>query len=184
MNYRDQFFTQATSMIIAGTWMNPELGGSDRFPVDFNVTVAPMPQNDADQDGAYTMVGGDIVGIAANSKHKEAAYEFIRWYSTEGQIAQGINIPAWKNVSDDQLEKLIDDTLAEATSPEKVDKEAVLHAIQYSKAPELGKAVPYALEINQELANEFEKLILDKQDLDTTVENSKKVVQDIIDKHK
>ncbi|MBS4210169.1 sugar ABC transporter substrate-binding protein [Bacillus sp. FJAT-50079] len=184
MNYRDQFFTQAASMIITGTWMNPELGGSDRFPVDFNVTVAPIPQNSADQDGAYTAIGGDIVGIASSSKHKEAAYEFIRWYSTEGQLAQGINIPAWKAVSDEQLEALVDGILAEAASPEKVDKQALLHAIQTAKAPTLGKAVPYALEINQELSNEFEKLILDKQDLDTTVENSKKIVQDIIDKNK
>ncbi|MFK4996711.1 hypothetical protein ACI2OX_01760 [Bacillus sp. N9] len=164
--------------------MNSELGGSDRFPVDFNIAVAPMPQNNSDQDGAYSPVGGDILSVAANSNNKEAAYEFIRWYSTKGLLAQGLEIPAWKSVTDEQMIELIDKVLAEATSPEKVDKESLIHSIQSTLSPELGQPVPYMQEINQALTNEFEKLILDRQDLNTTVENSKEIVQDIIDQHK
>ncbi|MBS4210168.1 sugar ABC transporter substrate-binding protein [Bacillus sp. FJAT-50079] len=184
MNYRDIFFTQGTSMIVTGNWMTAEIGGSSRFPIDFNIAVAPMPQNEPNSDEAFQVVEGDVLGISANSKHKEAAYTFIRWFSTEGQIAQGLNIPAWKTVSDDQLVGLIDTILENAASPEKVDKESLVHSIQIAHSAVVGEPLPYDMEINQALSVEFEKLILDKQDLDTTVENSKKVVQEIIDKNK
>ncbi|MFK4996714.1 extracellular solute-binding protein [Bacillus sp. N9] len=163
--------------------MTPEIGGSSRFPVDFNIAVAPMPQNEK-SDEAFQVVTGDVVGISSNSKHKEAAYTFIKWFTTEGQIAQGLNVPSWKNVSDEQLVELIDEILAEAANPEKVDKESLIHSIQTAHSAITGQPLSYDMEINQALSVEFEKLILDKQDLDTTVENSKKVVQEIIDKNK
>ncbi|MFJ7727933.1 ABC transporter substrate-binding protein [Neobacillus sp. NPDC097160] len=184
MNYRDQFFTQQVSMIVTGTFLIPELGGSERFPADFNVAVAPFPQNTANEKGAYSIADGDIVGISANSKHKEAAYKFVRWYTTEGQIAQGINISSWKKTTDDQVVKLINDTIAEAQSPEKVDKESLIHSVQTIISAKSGKPVPYQSEIDLALSTEFEKLILGKQSLDETVANSKKVVQEIIDKNK
>ncbi|WML38567.1 sugar ABC transporter substrate-binding protein [Neobacillus sp. OS1-2] len=184
MNYRDQFFTQQVSMIITGTFMIAELGGSERFPADFNVAVAPFPQNKVDEKGAYSAADADILGVAANSKHKEAAYKFIRWYTTEGQIAQGINISSWKKTTDDQVIKLINDTLAEAQNPEKVDKESLIHSVQTTISAKVGKPVPYQSEIDLALSTEFEKLILGKQSLDETVASSKKVVQEIIDKNK
>nr|WP_207627630.1 MULTISPECIES: sugar ABC transporter substrate-binding protein [Bacillaceae] len=184
MNYRDQFFTQQVSMIITGTFMIAELGGSERFPADFNVAVAPFPQNKVDEKGAYSAADADILGVAANSKHKEAAYKFIRWYTTEGQIAQGINISSWKKTTDDQVIKLINDTLAEAQNPEKVDKESLIHSVQTTISAKVGKPVPYQSEIDLALSTEFEKLILGKQSLDETVASSKKVVQEIIDKNR
>lgn len=184
MNYRDQFFTQQVSMIITGTFLIPELGGSERFPADFNVAVAPFPQNKANEKGAYSAADGDILGVSANSKHKEAAYKFIRWYTTEGQIAQGINISSWKKTTDEQVVKLINDTIAEAQSPDKVDKDSLIHSVQTTISAKAGKPVPYQSEIDLALSTEFEKLILGKQSLDETVANSKKVVQEIIDKNK
>ncbi len=184
MNYRDQFFTQAVDMIITGTYMTAELGGSERFPAEFNIAVAPFPQNELEEKGSYSVGDGDILGISANSKHKEAAYKFIRWYTTEGQVAQGINIPSWTKVTNEQIVDLITDTLAEANNPEKVDKESLIHSIQTVITAKAGKPVPYQNEIDQALSSEFEKLILDKQNLDETVANSKKIVQDILDKNK
>ncbi|WP_028390907.1 ABC transporter substrate-binding protein [Bacillus cihuensis] len=184
MNYRDQFFTQAVDMIITGTYMTAELGGSERFPAEFNVAVAPFPQNKIDEKGSYSVGEGDILGISANSKHKDAAYKFIRWYSTEGQEAQGLNIPSWTKVSDEQIVELINKTLGEAKNPEKVDKDSLIHSIQTIITAKAGKPVSYQSEIDQALSAEFEKLILDRQNLDETVANSKKIVQDILDKNK
>ncbi|MBS4210167.1 sugar ABC transporter substrate-binding protein [Bacillus sp. FJAT-50079] len=184
MNYRDQFFTQATSMVVTGSWMNAELGGSDRFPVDFNIAVAPMPQNTKNENVAYTENTGDVVAIAANSEHKEAAWKFIRWFSTDGQIAQGLNTPAWAKVSDEELSTLVENVINNSASPEKVDIDSLLHTIKVSASAKKGKPVPYSNEITQAIIVEFEKLILDKQDLDTTVENTQKAVQELIDKNK
>ncbi|MBT2655020.1 sugar ABC transporter substrate-binding protein [Bacillus sp. ISL-18] len=184
MNYRDQFFTQQVSMIVTGTYMIAELGGSERFPAEFNVAVAPFPQNKVNEKGAYSPADGDILGISANSKHKEEAYKFIRWYTTEGQVAQGINISSWKKTTEDQTIKLIDDTIAGAQNPEKVDKDSLIHSVQTTITAKGGKPVPYQKEIDLALSTEFEKLFLGKQSLNETVASSKKAVQEIIDKNK
>ena len=46
LNYRTQFFNQSASMITIGSWMNTEIGGTDKVPLDFNVAVAPFPKNE------------------------------------------------------------------------------------------------------------------------------------------
>ncbi|WP_066253248.1 ABC transporter substrate-binding protein [Neobacillus drentensis] len=184
LNYRDQFFTQASSMIVTGSWLLSELGGSDRFPVDFNIAVAPMPKNNPSDKFSYNPAGGDLLGIYANSKNKDAAYKFIKWYSTEGQIEQAAFLPSWSKVTDAETKSLIDKIFADSANPDKLDRESLLHTIQSTKASKIGQPVPYINEINAVLAVEFEKLILDKQDIDTTVANSKKIVQDIIKKNK
>ena len=53
LNYRTQFFNQSASMITIGGWMNTEIGGTDKVPLDFNVAVAPFPKNERRSNGAY-----------------------------------------------------------------------------------------------------------------------------------
>ncbi|MDR7075619.1 multiple sugar transport system substrate-binding protein [Neobacillus niacini] len=184
LNYRDQFFTQASSMIVTGSWLLSELGGSDRFPVEFNIAVAPMPKNNPTDEFSYNPTGGDLLGIYANSKHKDASYKFIKWYSTEGQFEQAAFLPSWTKASDAEIESLIDQIFSESANPDKLDRETLLHTIKSTKSAKISQPVPYINEINAALTVEFEKLILDQQDVDTTVANSKKIVQDIIDKNK
>lgn len=92
--YRTQFFNQSASMILIGSWMNTEIGGTEKVPLNFNVAVAPFPKNTAGDENGLTPVTTDYVAVAAKSKNKEAAYKFVRWYTTEGQLVQGKNIPA------------------------------------------------------------------------------------------
>ncbi|MCB5237511.1 sugar ABC transporter substrate-binding protein [Niallia circulans] len=184
LHYRNQFFNQDASTVLIGSWMNTELGGTDQFPLEFNVAVAPYPKNSSDAEGGYTPVTTDFMAVANNSEHKEEAYKFIRWYTTEGQILQGKNIPSWNNVSNDQFGEIIDNILAETNNPEKVDKESLINVLSNAKSSKLVSPVSYQAEIYKVVNEEYEKLIFDEQDVDETIKVTNERVQELIESNK
>ncbi|MEZ2715750.1 ABC transporter substrate-binding protein [Niallia circulans] len=184
LHYRNQFFNQDASTVLIGSWMNTELGGTDQFPLEFNVAVAPYPKNTSDAEGGYTPVTTDFMAVANNSEHKEEAYKFIRWYTTEGQILQGKNIPSWNNVSNDQFGEIIDNILAGTLNPEKVDKESLTNVLSNAKSSKLVSPVSYQAEIYKVVNEEYEKLIFDEQDVDETIKVTNERVQELIDSNK
>ncbi|PTM59417.1 ABC transporter substrate-binding protein [Desmospora activa] len=184
LHYRAQFFNQEASMIMIGSWMNTELGGTEQFPLRFDVAVAPYPQNEEDDPVGYAPVTTDYMAVAAKSNHPKEAYQFIRWYTTEGQLIQGKNIPSWNKVGTNELDQLVDDILATTENPEKVDKESLVKVQSEAKAAKMTPPVSYQAEIYKVLNEEYEKLIFDKQDLDTTIRQAQERVQTIIDSNK
>ncbi|MEC0179156.1 extracellular solute-binding protein [Paenibacillus favisporus] len=181
LNYRTQFFNQSASMIVIGSWMNTEIGGTDKVPLEFNVAVAPFPKNNEGDPTGITPVTTDYVAVAAKSKHKEEAYKFVRWYTTEGQTVQGKNIPAWSQVKSDQVEQIIDTILAGTKTPEKVDKKSLVDTLVASKASAIVPPASYQAEVFKAVNEEYEKLILGNQDIDATVKNSQERVNKIIE---
>lgn len=184
LHYRNQFFSQDVSSILIGSWMNTELGGTDQFPLDFNVAVAPYPKNEEGDKGGYTPVTTDYMAVAANSEQKDAAYTFIRWYTTEGQIVQGKNIPSWKKVSESDLTSIVDTILSGTKNPEKVDKESLINVLTNAKSSKIISPVSYQAEIYKVINEEYEKLIFGEQDVDKTIKVSQERVQEIIDSNK
>lgn len=180
LHYRDTFFNQDASLVLIGSWMNTELGGTDQFPLEFNVGIAPYPKNDASDEGGYTPVTTDYMAVAANSELKEEAYTFIRWYTTEGQVIQGKNIPSWNGVDDSELENIIDTILSDTSSPEKVDKEALIDVLKNAKASKLIPPVPYQAEIYQMVNDEYEKLIYEEQNVEETVQSMHEKAEEIV----
>jgi multiple sugar transport system substrate-binding protein len=184
LGYRNEFFNQKASMIVIGSWMNTEIGGTDKNPLNFNVAVAPFPKNQKSDPSGFTQVTTDYVTVAASSKYKEEAYKFVRWYTSEGQIIQGKNIPSWSKVKSEDTSKIVDTILSGTKTPDKVDKASLLTTLTASKSPKIVPPVSYQNEIYKALNEEYEKLIFGKQDVDTTVKNSKDRVQKIIDSNK
>ncbi|GIO10533.1 ABC transporter substrate-binding protein [Cohnella xylanilytica] len=182
--YRTQFFNQSASMLTIGSWMNTEIGGTEKVPLAFNVAVAPFPKNEPGDPIGYTPVTTDYVAVAASSKHKQEAYDFVRWYTTEGQIVQGKNIPSWSQVKSDQVGSIIDTILSGTKNPEKVDKKSLVDTLVASKASQIVPPASYQAEVYKAVNEEFEKLILGSQDIDATVKNSQERVQKIIDSNK
>lgn len=184
LHYRNQFFNQDASMIVIGSWMNTEMGGTEQFPLNFEVAVAPYPKNSASEVGGYTPVTTDFMAVAAKSNHKEEAYTFIRWFTTEGQIIQGKNIPSWNGVGDDQLEDIIDTILSDTKTPEKVDKTSLINTMAGAKSSKLVPPVSYQAEIYDMINEEYEKMILGAQDLETTLETMQNKINQMIDANK
>ncbi|MCZ8516199.1 sugar ABC transporter substrate-binding protein [Paenibacillus filicis] len=184
LNYRTQFYNQSASMILIGSWMNAELGGTDTMPLNFNLAVAPFPKNNASDPTGIAPVATDYVSVAAGSKHKDEAYKFVRWYTTEGQLVQGKNVPAWNKVKSEDVGKIIDTILSSTKNPEKVDKASLVATMTASKASQIVPTVSYQAEISKALNEEFEKMILGKQDVNATVKSSQDRVNQIIASNK
>ena len=178
--YRNQFFNQSVSMLTIGSWMNTEIGGTDKVPLTFHVAVAPFPKNNPGDETGLTPVTTDYVAVSESSEHKEEAYKFVRWYTTEGQVVQGKNIPAWNGVKSEQVTSIIDTILAGTKNPELVDKTSLVNTLIHSKASQIIAPASYQAEVYKAINEEYEKLILGNQDIDTTVANSKKRVDEII----
>lgn len=178
--YRNQFFNQSASMLAIGSWMNTEIGGTETLPLTFHVAVAPFPKNNPSDQSGITPVTTDYVAVSESSKNKEEAYKFVRWYTTDGQVVQGKNIPAWNGVSNDQVAGIIDTILAGTKNPELVDKTSLVNTLVNSKATEIIAPASYQAEVYKAINEEYEKLILGNQDVDATVANAKKRVDEII----
>lgn len=178
--YRNQFFGQSASMLTIGSWMNTEIGGTETLPLTFNVAVAPFPKNNPEDQTGVTPVTTDYVAVYGKSKHKEEAYKFVRWYTTEGQVVQGKNVPAWNGVKADQVGAIIDTILAGTKNPELVDKQSLVNTLVNSKASQIIPPASYQSEAFKAINEEYEKLILGNQDIDATIANAKKRVDEII----
>jgi len=181
LHYRTQFFNQSASMVMIGSWMNSELGGTEQNPLNHQVAIAPVPKNNESDEIGYTMVTTDFMAVAEQSKHKKEAYQFIRWYTTEGLSQYGLNIPSWKKISDDELESIIDNILSATLTPEKVDKASLIHVLSISKSGKIIPPVTYQAEVYKAMNDEYELMILGSQDLETTLQNMINEVQNIID---
>lgn len=178
LNYRDQFLSGAASMLVMGSWMNSTIAGTAESAPDFKVAVAPYPKNNAQDQDIYTSNDYDYYGIGAGSEKQDLAFQFIRWMTTEGIQAQGTDISSWTKAD---VSEALKNIINNGTKPENVDLDSLVHTFEVSKGINKPPAVPYLSEIESEVNAEFEKYILQKQDLDTTITNSKAIVQQIID---
>ncbi|QGS69436.1 extracellular solute-binding protein [Oceanobacillus sp. 143] len=176
LDYRQQFFSESASMIPSGSWMVSEWGA---FTPDFTMAWAPWPKNN-EEGPSYTEIGGDIFSIANNSEHKEEAYTFIRWMTTEGMILQETWIPTWNN---SDLNEVLDNIIATTTNPEAVDKESLIYTLENSVPGIRSYPFSYLTEAYNEFNTEAELYLLGDQDLETTISNAKEKVQAVIDEN-
>lgn len=181
LHYRPLYMTGKVSMIVIGNWMASEAGGTDKLPATFKTVFAPYPKNKKDDPIGYNPAATEFMGVYTKSKHKEETYKFIRFYTTKGLELQGKHFSSWK---DQSLEKIIDSVLSTALTPENVDKESLLYTMENSKAGEVVIPPSYQSEIDDAFKREYELYLLGKQDLETTISNTEKSLQKVVDSNK
>ncbi|THE12830.1 extracellular solute-binding protein [Bacillus timonensis] len=174
LDYRQQFFSQAASMVPIYSYMVTEWG---QFTPEFEIAWAPWPKN-SESDESTAPMGGDLVSIAKSSKHKQEAYDFMRWLTTEGIVEQGIWSPSWK---DADVDKVLETMVNGTAKPDAVHMDSLKHALVSVKPTKTIAPPPYITEIYTEYGAEVELYLLGEQDLDTTMKNIEKKVQAIID---
>lgn len=181
LHYRQLYMTGKVGMVIIGNWMAAESGGTEKLPATFQTVFAPYPRNSKEDPIGYNPAATDFLGISVHSKHKDEAYQFIRFYTTKGLDVQGKQFSAWNG---QVLDKKIDDVLANALTPENVDKESLLYTMENSKSAKASIPPFYQAELDGAYKNEYELYLLHKQDLETTIQNSVKALQKIVDNNR
>ncbi|MFP7299373.1 ABC transporter substrate-binding protein [Neobacillus niacini] len=177
MDYRQQFFSQSASMVPTGSFMITEWG---QFTPEFEIAWAPWPKNNA-SDEALTQMGGDLISIAKSSKHKQEAYDFMRWLSTEGIVEQGIWTPSWKEAD---MNKVLETVINGTAKPEAVHMESLKNALTSVKPTEVIAPPSYINEAYTEFGAEVELYLLGEQDLGKTMKNIEEKIQAVVDANK
>lgn len=166
MAYRDVFFTGKAGMILTGSWILSNIKDKENFPHDFQTVFAMMPRW---KDGPEGRVTGSATYSVINkdSKHKEAAYRFIRFLAGEGsQVVNQFStmVGADNSATVEATVKGFEDL---------IDKQSLLNVWNHPKlAPNSITKFPEQFALLEDIYNvETEKYIVGGQDLDKTVAN-------------
>lgn len=174
--YRNQYFNGLAAMLPMGDWMVAESGGTDAIPAKFVTAFAPLPKLEGESKH-YSPVQPTYMGVAAKSKNKEAAYTFVRWYTSEGLAISGRVFSGWAK-SDSS--KLIDTIVGAAKDPSKIDVESLKYTMSNTVPGTAPVPAKYADEAKNTVIPEAELYILGKQDVDTTIANIDKKIQEVV----
>lgn len=165
----NELLSGKAAMVYGGAWMMRDLKDTTKYPRDFAIAFAPAPQLEKGKD---INNGGmnDFLSINKNSANKDAAFQFMSWYLTEGnmEMVPGGRIPTSKKVDFDQLTKLI---IGDATN---IIDEASLNNVlkgNYTFATRV-KSEGYS-QINNVMKEEAEKFFMNVQPIDKTLSTMK-----------
>ena len=179
MNYRDQFFNGNIAMLPMGTFMLSDIG-NEKYSPDFVTTFARQPL--WDKDGKhYNVAGATMFAIAKTSEHPKEAYDFLRFWTTEGVNLKGMFISNEKGASKmDSVNQIIngfkDKVDVEALTKVMEDPDWVVSFETYT--PE------YQSEIDSILTEETDKYLLGSQSLDDTIKNLMDRGNEVIEENK
>lgn len=90
VSYRDVFFQGKAAMLLTGSWMVNDILNTENFPHDFQTAFAPFPRW-KDSDPGRCEGDSGIYVVNANSKHKEAAYELVKFLASEEAASYDLN---------------------------------------------------------------------------------------------
>jgi multiple sugar transport system substrate-binding protein len=94
---QEGMFLSGRSAMTIGPWMIRSIKDLTNYPHDFVTAFAPYPTPDG-MTATYSQGGaGDIVSINPKSRNIDAAWEYVKWYSTKGmiEVAKGGRVPLY-----------------------------------------------------------------------------------------
>ena len=175
------FLSGKTAMVWNGTAGIRSIKNTKDFPHDFVTAFAPTPKMTANSK----FIGGgtgylDFVTINANSSKKEAAWEFLKWYVTEGNeplISSG-RVPAWKKVDKEKVAKLVLGDNPEKLFDVESFKRVAFADVEYVNDTEFKNLA----EIQKIVDEEGERALIGDKSTADAVGNMKKRADDILAK--
>jgi multiple sugar transport system substrate-binding protein len=102
---QEGMFLSGKCAMTIGSWIVRNVKDVKNYPHDFVTAFAPYPVSDI-QTSSYSIGGaGDILCINPKSKNIDAAWEYVKWYTTQGMIpmARGGRIPLHSNYNLDEV---------------------------------------------------------------------------------
>lgn len=164
------FFAGKASMIPVGSFIIRAGTLKDKFPHDFQTVYAPMPRSSKDAEMGLTNISGNYLAIGANSKQKEASFQFIRWLTTEG-ASYLKDIPGWKKADG---KKLLNEYFGEYSKLIDIDSLSNTMFDPRVKMLPTSVSVSYGADLKTVVENAFTKYILE----DIKFEDARKFMTD------
>lgn len=104
LSQEGMFLTEKCAMTI-GPWMIRSIKDVENYPHDFVTAFAPYPVVEEGQRN-FTQGGyGDLLSINPKSEHIEEAWEFAKWYATQGMLplVEGGRVPAFNTYDTEEV---------------------------------------------------------------------------------
>lgn len=171
-----QFFAGNASMLAVPSYVVRAGLNLQKFPHDFQMVYAPIPRSVDSQEVGMTNISGAPLAIGAKSKHKEAAYDFVRWMSKESSKYTN-EVPAYKGADGAAMIKDFYKDNEDLIDTESLTKTLFDPRIKVPNA----FSVPYGSELKTIVENGFSSYMLNHLDFDevkTTMTNEVKKVVD------
>ena len=154
------FLTGKCAMTI-GPWIVRSVKDTTQYPHDFVTAFAPYPVAEKGQRN-FTQGGyGDHLCINPKSEHIEEAWEYVKWYATEGMlpVAEGGRVPAANTYNSDDVTKAFLSGAEELFDAESTKSILIEPADNYA-VPSITNKLP---EITKALQEELEGIFTGKQ---------------------
>lgn len=113
------FLNGEIAMMPFQAWMLRYVNDTENFPHDFVATFAPFPSADKDTPNMYQSTNNNMICMNSQSENKEEAWEFMKFWITEGYVNVA-KMPAWTGADED---KIVENILGE-NPEERFDVEA------------------------------------------------------------
>ena len=102
---QETMFLSGRCAMVVGNWIIRNVKDLTQYPHDFVTVYAPYPVVEEGQRNYCYGIPGDNMMINPKSSHIDEAWEFVKWYSTEGMLpmASGGRIPLCSTFSSDDI---------------------------------------------------------------------------------
>lgn len=185
LNEGVQLLTGRVAMIYGGAWNLPRIKNTASYPRNFKVGFAPFYKMSANQTYLGNEGGlGDYISICKYTKDADAAWEFIKYYTTEGCYGlaeKAGTIPAWKKANSDRITSILLGPDANNLFDLESYRRVVLGWDGKSHVPTAPKAMSEVFDV---VNTEAQKYWTNNQDLKNTMDNIKNKSDELIGKAK
>ncbi len=184
LSVQNMFLTEQVAMFHGGSWVIRYAKNLTDFPHNFKIAFAPLPHW-ADADAGYFNSTGSLneyLAISPNCKNPEAAWDFIKYWATEGYypLCKGGKVPAWTGTD---MNKVIENLMGE-NAAELFDVDSVKNVLfghqNYFVAPN----AKGSSEVITALNREADKCFGGEQTVAQTIEAMKAAAAKIVESNK
>lgn len=171
LSQEGMFITGKAAMTI-GPWIVRSLKDTAKYPHDFVTAFAPYPVAEKGQRN-YAQGGlGDMLCINPKSKNTDAAWEFAKWYATEGMLplVSGGRVPSYTGFDS---EKVVNTYIsgAEKLFDVQSTKDCLITPKKNQAVTSITTKLP---EIKKIYTEEVEALLTNKKTIDQCLTDAKK----------
>ncbi|MBQ9196284.1 MAG: extracellular solute-binding protein [Clostridia bacterium] len=183
LTVQGMFLTGQTAMFHGGSWVIRYAKNLTDYPHDFKIAFAPLPHwSDTENYYNSTMSLGEYMSVSTKSANPDAAFEFIKYWATDGYypLCAGGKVPAWVHADMDQvLGNLIGGNAADIFDIDTV-KQVLFGKQNYFTVP----VVAGRSEVISALSIEADKYFAEEQSLDETIANMKDAARSVLDSYR
>ncbi|OCT11478.1 ABC transporter substrate-binding protein [Paenibacillus pectinilyticus] len=174
LSYVTEYLNGKAAMLATAPFMLDNVMNKEKYPHTFKSVIAPLPRSSKSGEQGVTNIAGSYMSIASNSKHKQEAYDFIRYLTTEQEAR--LDFSGYKKADP----KLIVDRLY-GKAADLIDVPSLTSTIFDKRVKtnfDPAISAPYGNQLKAVLEKGFSKFILDN----TSAEEAQKWMMDEADK--